>query len=96
MTIFKEITNLLGVLFTQYVSTIVPPSSLGVAKLSKTNLNSFNRITKLIYIFEGIYLLSVWLLCMLSLIGNIIVLNLHNKDVRIENDMPIWVKYYLL
>ena len=30
-----EITNLLAVLFfTQYVSTIVPPSSLGLAKIS--------------------------------------------------------------
>jgi len=28
---------------------------------------------------------------MLSLIGNVIVLNTHGIDVRIEKDMPIWV-----
>ena len=31
-----EITNLLSVVyFTQYVSTIIPPSSMGITKLSK-------------------------------------------------------------
>jgi hypothetical protein len=28
---------------------------------------------------------------MLSLIGNVIVLNTHGRDVRIESDMPKWV-----
>ena len=40
----------------------------------------------------ALYLFSVGILCMLSLIGNVIVLNLYGRDVRIETDMPIWVK----
>ena len=68
-----EITNLLAVVFiTQYVSTIVPSSSLGVAKIS-------------------VYLFSVSLLCLFSLIGNVLVLDLHNRNVQIDADMPKWV-----
>jgi hypothetical protein len=39
-TIFNlEITNLLSVVyFTQYVSTIIPPSSMGITKLSHFQL----------------------------------------------------------
>lgn len=33
-------------------------------------------------------------MCMLSLIGNVIVLDLHNKDIRIEKDMSRWVDIY--
>ena len=28
---------------------------------------------------------------MFSVIGNVIVLNIYSKDIRIENDMPKWV-----
>ena len=31
------------------------------------------------------------MLSMFSLIGNVIVLNLHHIDLRIEKDMPKWV-----
>ncbi len=31
-------------------------------------------------------------MCMCSLIGNIFVLNLHHRDLRIENKLPKWVK----
>ena len=35
INVWKEITNLLGVIFfLNYVSTIVPPSSMGVARIS--------------------------------------------------------------
>ena len=35
-------------------------------------------------------------MCMLSLIGNIIVLNLHHRDLRIENGLPKWVNNIFL
>ena len=30
-------------------------------------------------------------MCMFSLIGNVFVLNLHHRDLRIESEMPKWV-----
>ena len=44
----------------------------------------------------AIYLFTVSILCMLSLIGNVIVLNTHGIDVRIEKDMPIWVSNIII
>ena len=64
------------VTFLQYVSTIVPPSSLGVSRIS-------------------LYFFLIGLLCMFSLIGNVIVLNLHNRDIRIANDMPKWCENFI-
>lgn len=40
---------------------------------------------------KGIFLFTVSLLCMLSLMGNLIVLDLHHRDIRIEKEMPKWV-----
>ncbi len=93
----KEITNLLAVLFlSQYVSTIVPPSSLGIAKLSKQLNNSIVKIFT-IMIIKGIYLSTVSILCMLSLIGNVFVLDLYYKCSRIDGEMPLWVfKIYFI
>jgi hypothetical protein len=39
----------------------------------------------------AIYLFSVSILCMLSLVGNVIVLDLFQRNMRIEKDMPKWV-----
>ncbi len=33
---------------------------------------------------------------MLSVIGNVIVLNIYSKDIRIENEMPKWVLIYYI
>jgi hypothetical protein len=44
----------------------------------------------------AIYLFTVSILCMLSLIGNVIVLNTHGRDIRIEKDMPIWVSNIII
>ena len=35
---------------------------------------------------------TVCLLCMISLILNVIVINTHGVDIRIEKDMPKWVR----
>ena len=35
---------------------------------------------------------TVSILCMLSLILNVIVLNTHGVDIKIEKDMPKWVR----
>ena len=38
----------------------------------------------------SIYFFSTSVLCMLSVMGNVYVLDLHNRDIRIERDMPEW------
>ena len=38
---------------------------------------------------------TVSILCMISLILNVIVLNTHGVDIRIEKDMPKWVKKFV-
>ena len=42
----------------------------------------------------AIYLFSVSILCMLSLIGNVIVMDFFHRNMRIEKDMPEWVKIF--
>ena len=83
----------MGVLFiTQYVSTILPTSSLGLAKISIIIIKKNNKlIFSLIKFIKGVYLITTSILCMLSLLGNVYVLNLHGRDIRIEKDMPKWV-----
>jgi len=39
-----------------------------------------------------VYLVTVGLLCLLSLVLNAIVLNLNDRDVYFQKDMPKWVK----
>ena len=41
------------------------------------------------------YLFTVSLLCMFSVILNVIVLNTHGADIRIESEMPKWVRNIL-
>jgi len=46
-------------------------------------------------ILKAAYLLSVAIMCMCSLIGNIFVLFLNGKNMRLEQEMPKWVNNYL-
>ena len=41
-----------------------------------------------------VYLVTVGLLCLLSLVLNAIVLNLNDRDVNFQKDMPKWVKMW--
>jgi hypothetical protein len=81
----------------QYVSTIVPASSLGLTKLSKFfGLNKFTIFVsnKQIYSYVAIYLTSVSIYCTLALILQVTILNLHNRDLTIEREMSKWVNFY--
>ena len=94
----KEMTNLLGIVFfLQMISSHVPPSSIGVPKLC--NMFYIARQVQLLILFfffilKAIYLVMVSAMCMFSLIGNVFVLILHHRDLRIENDIPEWVRNY--
>ena len=65
---------------------------MGITKLSKYIYKLFkNNKNNSNYIKLGIYLFTVSLMCMFSLIGNVIVLNTFGRDLKIESDMPKWV-----
>ena len=41
----------------------------------------------------GIFFFSLALMSTFSVMGNVIVLNIYSKDIRIEKDMPKWVNF---
>ena len=81
------------IFFIKYVSKVVPPSSLGVARISNYVNNNFKIIfTIIMSLLTGVYFFTVNLLCMFSVLGNIYTLNLYGKDLKIHHEMPEWVR----
>ena len=44
----------------------------------------------------SLYFGSVSVLCTFSVITNVYVLSLHHKDVRLNKEMPKWVKFNIV
>lgn len=87
-------TNLLTIIvFLENVANIIPHSSISVARISKiTKTNMIFFYLKISFFwFIGIYFIANSILCMFSLVGNIYVLHIHNKDPRICKDMSYLV-----
>ena len=79
------------------VSDRVPASSLGIPKLCMRKFCVKIKLPiklKIISKFKAIYLTSICLMCMFSLIGNVLVSSLHHKDLRINENTPKWVIYF--
>ena len=82
--------------FIIYISQIIPASSYGIPKISKNLFEKpykFNIEYLICFVFfhKAIYYTSVILLAMFSTLGNIYVISLGGRDIKLQSDMPQWV-----
>lgn len=99
MSIYKYNVNKLFINnYFRFVSTIVPPSSLGVAKISyiqnlTLRTDTLYKFKKMFY-NKGVYLLSVAIMGIISLVGNITTVYLDGR-LALIHFFSLWL-YFII